>query len=93
VRTWENRSRFCGRVRTVRTRVRTTPDLSGCNYILVFKAFCGFWHVCEGRSHADMARLCVSPPRGQRGTNICNVCELVTLVVVLLCFGGCTPPN
>jgi len=48
-----------------------------------FKAFWGFWHVCEGRSLADMARLCVSPPRGQRGTNIYNVCELVTLVVVL----------
>ena len=47
------------------------------------KAFCGFWHVCEGRSHAEMARLSVSPPRGQRGMNICKVCELVTLVVVL----------
>jgi len=29
-------------------------------------------------------RLCISPPRGHRGTNMCNVCDLVTSVVVLL---------
>jgi len=50
-------------------------------------AFCGFWHACAGRSNADAARLCVSVPRGQRGANICYVCELATLVAVLLKSG------
>ena len=61
---------------------------------LVYPAVITFWFffmpsVASGtfvkvRSNADMARLCISPPRGQRGKNICNVRELVTLVVVLL---------
>jgi len=34
---------------------------------------------CEAGTNAEIARLCVCLPRGQRGTNIGYVCELATL--------------
>jgi len=67
----------------MRTSVRTTSELSGCNYVLVFNIFRGSRTVCEAGTNADIARLCVYLPRGQRGTNIGYVCELATLLVVL----------
>jgi len=67
----------------MRTSARTTSELSGCNYILVFNTFRGSRTVCEAGTNADIARLCVYMPRGQRGTNIGHVCELATLLVVL----------
>jgi len=63
----------------MRTSVRTTPELSGCNYILVFNTFRGSRTVCEAGTNADIARLYVYVPRGQRGTDIGSVCELATL--------------
>jgi len=84
VRTRENIGRFLGTVRTMRPSVRTTPELSRCNYISVFNTFRGSRTVCEAGTNADIARLCVYTPRGQRGTNICYVCELATLLGVLL---------
>ena len=84
MRTQENGGRFWGRVRTVRTSVRTAPELSGCNYILLFNTICGSRTVCEAGTNDDIARLCIYMPRGQRGTNIGYVCELATLLVVLL---------
>jgi len=68
----------------MRTRVRTTPELSGCTVILVFNTFRGSRTVCEAGTNADIARLCVYLPRGQRGTHIGYVCELATSLVVLL---------
>jgi len=67
----------------MRTSVRTAPELSGCNYILFFNTFRGSRTVGEAGTNADIARLYVYLPRGQRGTNIGYVCELATLLVVL----------
>jgi len=76
----------------MRTSVRTTPELSGCNYFQFFNTFCGSRTVCEAGTNADIARLCVYLPRGQRGTNIGYVCELATLLGVLsgsiMCAGS-----
>jgi len=68
----------------MRTSVRTALELSGCNYISVFNTFCESRTVCEAGTNADIARLYVYLPRGQRGTNIGYVCELATLLGVLL---------
>ena len=53
----------------MRTSVRTALELSGCNYIPCFNTFCESRTVCEAGTNADIARLYVYVPRGQRGTN------------------------
>jgi len=45
----------------MRTSVRTTPELSGCNSIRFFNTFCGSRTVCEAGTNADIARLCINP--------------------------------
>jgi len=41
----------------MRTSVRTTPELSGCNSILLFNTFCGSRTVCVAGTKADISDL------------------------------------